>query len=119
MSETVKAGDVWSHKGVDLNVARVHGGRVAYWFLDDGELAVETSSIEDLIRAFTLIERDGKPVRHFVQNVWYPCRIGQTRYVLEYLDDDLFRKYTNGSPEHMHVNQFDAIGEAIAIVWPA
>jgi len=56
------------------------------------------------------------PKRVFTQYAWYPCRIGQARYVLEYIDGS-FRKINNGSVETMLIDQFDSIGKAAAIYW--
>ncbi len=114
----VKAGDVWESAVYPTrNIFKVAGARVVYWYRDTDGLLCGGSSDAGEYENFTLTERDGRPYRHFKAGAWYPCRIGQDRYILEYLGGDLFRQYTNGHREHMTVMQFDCIGEAVTVGW--
>jgi len=78
MSETVKVGDVWAiiPEEPRKNVVKVSGGLVGYWGLTDtGLMLCGDMAPEAFAHRYTLIERDGQPVREFEDGVYYAVRV--------------------------------------------
>jgi len=102
MSEIdVRVGDVWlDEDGDELNVFKIHGDRAAIWYITTGRGMIASTRPLGTISCWKLIERDGKKMREFEEDGWYPVsrKIGSLSVRL--------RQYRNGRMKDTWGNEF-------------
>ena len=122
MRNEVKVGDVWRSGGVNHTILKVLENEVVSCWRAN-KLYADVSPIS-FFHDFTLIERDGKPVRHFEEGAFYPVHIinaSNPEAILRYIRGAFWpNPYFNTHNEYVGVREsvLSYIGPKLEIEWP-
>ena len=130
MKQDIQVGDVWVNNGSDSvkTIIAIHKGIVVTSYISDNDhIFCTTTRDQDIVKFYTLVERDGKPVREFEEGAFYPVHIINASIphaVLQYSKGKFWpNQYFVMSIDDADIVsarecELSYIGEKLEITWP-
>ena len=121
MKQDIQVGDLWKDDDTKIfkTIVAIHKGIVGISFVKDDHLTCVTTRAQDVVKFYTLVERDGKKIDQYKVGAYYAVRV---KFALTNLSQDVSQYL--GS-DRWHLTSFEnqrtdnlIIGQKLDITWP-